>query len=183
MRGRYALASNKHWRMFSATRDLLRKAPTKLTGVSGPAGAYSMEAPQLRGEHRFRYVARGVSLVIAFMMCLGVFVVPLRVTGSDVPSALAMANLPLPDLETNENAPPLDGIYVVAIGEEAEDADKDPLNSKLLRMLLLTLCFGLSVGWLFRNTQKQGALCSLAFVGASFGTACEDLPFLGVFRL
>jgi hypothetical protein len=121
--------------------------------------------------------------VIACMMCLGVFVVPLRVTGSEVPSALAMANLPLPDLETNENAPPLDGIYVVALGEEAEDADKDPLNSKLLRMLLLTLCFGLSVGWLFRNTQKQGALCSLAFVGASFGTACEDLPFLGVFRL
>src|SRR5215211_5851165 len=81
-----------------------------------------MEAPQLRGEHRFRYVARGVSLVIACMMCLGVFVVPLRVTGSEVPSALAMANLPLPDLETNENAPPLDGIYVVALGEEAEDA-------------------------------------------------------------
>ncbi len=143
-----------------------------------------MEAPQLRGEHRFRYVARGVSLVVACLMCLGVFVVPLRVTGSEVPSAaLAKANLPRPDLETNGNAPPLDGIYVVALGEEAEDADKDPLNSKLLRMLLLTLCFGLSVGWLLRNAQKQGALCSLAFVGASFATACEDLPFLGVFRL
>jgi hypothetical protein len=175
VRGRYALASNKHWRMFSATTELLRKAPTKLTGVSGPAGAYSVEAPQLRGEHRFRYVARGVSLVVACLMCIGVFVVPLRVTGSEVPSALAMANLPLPDLETNENAPPLDGIYVVALGEEAEDANKDPLNS--------TLCFGVSVGWLLRNAQKQGALCSLAFVGASFATACEDPPFLGVFRL
>jgi hypothetical protein len=183
VRGSYALASNKHWRMFSGTTELPRKAPTKLTGVNGPAGAYSVEAPQLRGEHRFRYVARGVSLVVACLMCLGVFVVPLRVTGSEVPSALAKVNVPSPDLETDGNAPPLDGIYVVALGEEAEDADKDPLNSKLLRMLLLTLCFGLSVGWLFRNTQKQGALCSLAFVGASFGTACEDLPFLGVFRL
>jgi hypothetical protein len=183
VRGRYALASNKHCRMFSATTDLLRKAPTKLTGVSGPTGAYSVEALLLRGEHRFRYVARGVSLVVACLMCLGVFVVPLRVTGSEVPSALAMANLPLPDLETNENAPLLDGIYVVALGEEAEDGDKDPLNSKLLRMLLLTLCFGLSVRWLLRNAQKQGALCFLAFVGASFATACEDPPSLGVFRL
>jgi hypothetical protein len=94
-----------------------------------------------------------------------------------------MANLPRFDLETNGNAPPLDRIYVVALGEEAEDADKDPLNSKLLRMLLLTLCFGLSVRWLLRNAQKQGALCSLAVVGASFATACEHLPFLGVFRL
>jgi hypothetical protein len=72
---------------------------------------------------------------------------------------------------------------LVAFGEEAEDADKYPLNAELLRMLLLTVCFGLSVGWLLRNAQRQGALCSLGGVGPSFASACEDLPFLGVFRL
>jgi len=34
-RRRYALASNKLWRVFGATRDLLEKAPDKLTGVNG----------------------------------------------------------------------------------------------------------------------------------------------------
>jgi hypothetical protein len=182
VRGSYALASNKLWRMFRATPGLLRNAPNKLTGVNG-TGAYSMETRRLRCENRFRYVARGVSLVVALLMCLGVFLLPLRAAGSEVPSALAMANLPRFDLETNGNAPPLDGIYVVAFGEEVEETDKYPLNAELLTMLLLTASFGLSVGWLLRNAQRQGALCSLAVVGASFATACEDLPFLGVFRL
>ena len=142
-----------------------------------------MEARQLRCEHLFSYFARGVSLVVAFLLCLGVFVVPLPATGSEVPSALAMANLPRLDPETNGTTPLLDGIYVGALGEEAEDADKDPLNAELLTMLLLTLCFGLSVGWLLRNAQRLGALCSFAVVHSSLATTCEDLPFLGVFRL
>ena len=72
---------------------------------------------------------------------------------------------------------------VELLGEQAEDGEKSPLKAELLTMLLLTLYFGLSVGWLLRNAQRQGALCSLAFVGPSLATACEDLPFLGVFRL
>ena len=182
MRGRYALASNKHWRMFSAATDLLRKAPDKLTAVNG-SGANSMEARQLRCEHRFRYVARGVSLVVALLMCLGVFLLPLPATGSEVPSALAMANVPRLDLETSGNGQLLDRTYLVALGEEAEDGEKSPLKAELLTMLLLTLCFGLSVGWLLKNAHRQGALCSLAVVHPSFATTCEDLPFLGVFRL
>jgi hypothetical protein len=75
-----------------------------------------MEARQLRCEHRFRYVARGVSLVVAFLLCLGVFLLPLPATGFEVPSALAMANLPGLDLETNGNGHPLDESYVVAPG-------------------------------------------------------------------
>jgi hypothetical protein len=184
--GRCALdgnkAGNKRRGMLRATPDLLRKAPNKLTGVNG-TGAYSMEARRLKCEHLFRYVARGVSLVVAFLLCLGVFVLPLPATVSEVPSALAMANLPRVDLETNGNGQLLDGTYLVAPGEEAKDAEKSPLKAELLTMLLLTLCFGLSVGWLLRNAQRQGALCSLAFVHPSFATTCEDLPFLGVFRL
>ena len=142
-----------------------------------------MGAQRLKCEHLFRYVARFGSLVVAFLLYLGAFFLPLAATGSEVPSALDMANSPRVDLETNGNGQLLDGTYLIALGEEAEDGEKSPLKAELLRMLLLTLCFGLSVGWLLRNAQRQGALCSLAFVDPSFATTCEDLPFLGVFRL
>jgi hypothetical protein len=168
--------------MLRATPDLLRNAPNKLTGVNG-TGAYSMETRRLKCENRFRYVARFGSLVVAFLLCLGVILLPLPATGSEVPSALAMANMPRLDLETNGNGYPLDGTYLVAPREETEDGEKYPLNAELLTMLLLTLCFGQSVGWLLRNAQRQGAFCSLAVVHPSFATTCEDLPFLGVFRL
>ena len=142
-----------------------------------------MEARRLRCEHRFRYVARFGSLVVAFLLCLGVLLLPLSTTGSDVRSAVAVANLPRLDVETNGNGHSLDGAYLLAPGEEAEDGEKSPLNAELLTMLLLTLCFGLSVGWLLRNAQRQGALSSFAVVHPSFATTCEDLPSLGVFRL
>ena len=142
-----------------------------------------MEARQPKCEHRFRYVARGVSLVVAFLLCLSVFLVPLLGTGSEVPSALAMANLPRVDQETNGNGHPLDGTYLLAPVEEAKDADKYPLNAELLTMLLFAVSFGATVGWLLTNAQRQGALCSLAVVDPSLATTCEDLPFLGVFRL
>jgi hypothetical protein len=175
-------AGNKRRGMLRATPDLLRKTPNILTGVNG-TGAYYMEARRLRCEHRFRYVARGGSLVVAFLVCLGVFFLPLPTTGSEVPSALAMANLSRLDLETNGNGHPLEGTYVAAPAEEAEGADKYPLNAELLTMLLLAFSFGVTVGWLLRNAQRQGALRSLTVVRPSFATTCEDLPFLGVFRL
>jgi hypothetical protein len=168
--------------MFSATPDLLSKAPDKLTGVKGTE-AYSMEARQLRHQERCRYVPRGVSLAVAFLLCLGVLLLPLPATGSEVPSALAVANLPRVELLANGNGYPLDETYLVAPVVEAEDADKDPLNAELLTMLLLTASFGAIVGWLLTNAQRQGAFCSLAVVHPSFATTCEELPFLGVFRL
>jgi hypothetical protein len=143
-----------------------------------------MRALKLSCEgHCFRCVARGVSLVVAFVVCFGVFVLPLPASGSEVPSGLDMANLPRVDLETNGNGQLLDGTYLVALGEEAEDGEKSPLKAELLTMLLLTLYFGLRVGWLLRNAQRQGALSSFAVVHPSFATTCEDLPSLGVFRL
>ena len=142
-----------------------------------------MEAQRLKCEHRFRYVARFGSLVVGFLAYLGVFFLPLPATGSEVPSALAMANLSRVDQASNGNSQLLDGTYLVALGDEAEDGEKSPLNAELLTMLLLALSFGLSFGCLLRNAQRQGALCSLAGVRSSFATICEDLPFLGVFRL
>jgi hypothetical protein len=142
-----------------------------------------MDAQRLKCEHLFRYVAPFGSPVVAFLLCLGVFLLPLPASGSEVPSDLDMANLPRVDQATNGNGQLLDGTYLVAPGEEAEDGGKSPLKAELLTMLLLTLCFGMSVGRLLRNAQRQGALCSLAFVHPSFATTCEDLPSLGVFRL
>ena len=133
--------------------------------------------------NRFRYVARGVSLAVSLLICLGVFLIPLPITASEGPSVLAVANLPRADQETNGDSNPLEGAYLFAPAEEVEDAEKHPLNAELLTMLLLTVCFGLSVGCLLRNAQRQGGLCSLAVVGQSLATSCEDLPFLGVFRL
>jgi len=121
--------------------------------------------------------------VVAFLLYLGIFFLPLPATDSEVPSALAMANSPRVHLETNGNGQLLDGTYLIAPGEEAEDGGKSPLKSELLTMLLLTLYFGLSVGWLLRNSQRQGASSSLAVVHPSFATTCEDLPSLGAFRL
>ena len=66
--------------------------------------------------------------------------------------------------------------------EEVEGAEKHPLNAELLTMLLLTVSFGATVGWLLRNPQGQEALCSLAVVPPSVA-ACLDLPLLAVFRL
>jgi hypothetical protein len=120
--------------------------------------------------------APGVSLVAAVLLCLGVFVVPLPATGPGEPSSLAMANSPRVDQGANGNSHPLDGTYLyVVYAEEAEDAEKDPINAELLTMLLLAASFF--------GTRQGALLCSLGVVRPSLATACEDLPFLGVFRL
>src|SRR5829696_6406412 len=131
--------------------------------------------------------ARGVSHVAAVLLCLGVllFLLTLPAAGSAVSSALAMANVAHTDRGANGNAPPLAGTYLLALAEEAEDPVKRPANAELLTMLLLAVSsfFGLSIGWLLTNTQRQGVNCSsFGLVGGSLASACEDLPFLGVFR-
>jgi hypothetical protein len=141
------------------------------------------------GLFKARRFARGVSLVAAVLLCLGLFLLPLTATGFEVPSALAMANSPRVDQEANGNGYPLNGPYLVVVSaEEAQDADKDPLNADLLSALLLVVCFGAIVGWLLASGRGQRAF---HFVGLdhrpSLVTAAallsEDRSFLGVFRL
>jgi hypothetical protein len=69
--------------------------------------------------------------------------------------------------------------------QEAEEADKDPVNADLLTMLVLGVSslFGLSFGWTLTNSERQGALYSLIVLGPSLAGACENLSSLGVFRL
>ena len=131
-----------------------------------------MGARQLKCENRFRYVARGVSVVVALLLCLGVFLLPLPATGSEVPSAVAMANLAGVDLATNGNDHSLEETYLVAPAEEAEDGEKSPLNAELLTMLLLGVSFRLSFGWLLTNAQRQGALWRSSFWAGSSPLRC-----------
>ena len=122
----------------------------------------------------------------AVLLCLGVFLsfLSLPATGSEVPSAFGMDNVAHADQEANGNAPLLDGTYLLALVEEAEDTIQRPVNADLLTMLLLAAsCFAASVGWLLTNTQRQGAFCSLGVVHPSLLTSLEDRSFLGVFRL
>jgi hypothetical protein len=118
-----------------------------------------------------------ISLVAAVLLCLAVFVVPLSATGPGEPSSLPMANSPSVDQGgANGNGHPLDGTYLFVVSaEEAEDAEKAPINAELLTMLLLAASsFG---------TREGVLLCSLGVVRPSSATAREDPPFLGVFRL
>jgi hypothetical protein len=70
--------------------------------------------------------------------------------------------------------------YLAVFQEETREADKDPVHTELLTMLLLVVFFGLSIGWLLTNSHKERVLCSLGVVGPSLASACEDLPFLGL---
>jgi hypothetical protein len=123
----------------------------------------------------WRFV-RGVWLLATVLVCIGAFLCFLP-TELDVSTALGPAHSPPLDQRTDEG--------YLAVAQEAEKADKDPVNTELLTMLLLVVSsfFGLSFGWLLTNSQRQGALCSLGVVGPSLTSACEDPPFLGVFRL
>lgn len=141
-----------------------------------------MEARKLSCEYRFRRVACGVSLVVAYLLCLGLFLLPFSASGAEVHSGLDMAKLPRVDQAFNGIGYPLDGPYLVGPVEEVEGAEKRPLNAGLLTMLLLTVSFGATVGWRLRNPRGQEALCSLAVFPPSVA-ACEDLAPLAVFRL
>ena len=133
--------------------------------------------------------ARGMSVVMAvLLLCLGVFfpLLSLSVSGSEGPSAPGMTNVLHVDQAANGNDPLLDGNYLFARTNEAEETDNSPVNARLLTMLFLAASFfGVSTGWLLSNAQGQGASCSsLGVVGEVLGSTCEDyLPFLGVFRL
>jgi|SRR5215208_147841 len=125
----------------------------------------------------WRFV-RGVSLVAVVLLCIGTFICFLPAE-LDVSTVLTPAH----------SSPPLDrgadqGYLAVAQEEAAGEADKVPVNPDLLTMVVLGVCslFGLSLGWVLTNSQKQGAMCSLGVVGPSLASAFEDLFFLGVFR-
>jgi hypothetical protein len=124
----------------------------------------------------WRFV-RGVWLLATVVLCIGAFLCFLP-TELDVSTALTPAHSPPLERGVDEG-------YLAVFQQEAWEVDKDPVHADLLTMLLLVVFFGLSFGWVLSNSQRQGALLcsSLGLVGPSMAGACEELPFLGVFRL
>jgi hypothetical protein len=105
--------------------------------------------------------ARDVSRVAAAWLCLGVFISFLSLPAGEfaVHSTFGMANVAHVHQEANGNAPPLEGAYLLAPAEKAEDTVERPVNGNLLTMLLLAAsCFAASVGWLLTNIQRQGVI-------------------------
>src|SRR5919107_2821549 len=115
-----------------------------------------------------RFTGGGL-LVAAVLLCLGAFLcfVP---TELGVSKALRPAHSHPLDRGADEG-------YLAVTQEEAEKADKAPVNAGLLTMLLLAAAFlGASVvGWLRTNAQGQGALSfSSLGVGEVLGRAREE---------
>jgi hypothetical protein len=129
------------------------------------------------GLSRAQRFARGVSLVAAVLICVGILLCLL-------PTALAFSTAP-----TLADSPSIDrgadqGYFAVP-QEGVWEEDKDLMNADLLTMLLLAVSsfFGLGFGWVLTNSQRQGAIRALGVVGPSLASAYTDLPFLGVLRL
>jgi hypothetical protein len=118
-----------------------------------------------------------VSLPAAVLLFVGAFLCFLP-TELYVSKALTPAHSHPLDRGTDEG-------YLAVAQEEAWQADKDPVNADLLTMLVLGVCSFLRLSFLclLTNTQKHGAMCSLDVVGPSVAITCEELPYLGVYRL
>jgi hypothetical protein len=135
---------------------------------------------------RCRFVLLHHLLLAGIMLCcLVVFLLSLALTTSDVPSALAGANVGHVDRGANAPAPLPNGSYPLTLAEELQQTDRLPVNAHLLTMLLLACSFGASVlRMVLTNARRQGATCS--WIGDDrrwLDVAYEEPSFLGVFRL
>lgn len=138
---------------------------------------------QLRRLFKSWRLARGASLLaMVILLCVGTFL-SLLPTGLEVPAALVKAHSPQVNQGTNGELHPLDGSCLAVCAEEAEDAEKHPVNAHLLSALLLVaLCIWASVVWSLANGWWHRASRSLG-LGRSFVSTLEDSSFLSVFRL
>jgi hypothetical protein len=128
-----------------------------------------------------RDFARSAPLVaVAVLLCIGVFL-PWLGNGPEAPGSLDGAHYSQADQGMNGDGHPPAEIYLAAIGEETKDGDKGPVNAGLLTELLFVF-FGAIFGWLLSNNSGTFRSSSITYP-PSFVIACEDAPFLGVFRL
>jgi hypothetical protein len=130
----------------------------------------------------WRFARAALVLAMVILLCVGAFL-SLFQTGLEVPTALAKAHSPHVNQGRNGDWHPLDGSSLAVSAEEAEEADKHPVNAELLSaLLLLALSFGATVVWSLANGWWHRAF---RFVGLGrwFVSALEDRPFLCVFRL
>ncbi len=124
----------------------------------------------------------GAPLVAAVVLCLGT-ILSWNAIGPEVLATLTTADWSQVDQGANGDEHPLNGSHLALPGEEAKDGDKGPVNAELLTALLLTLSFGMPVGWLLANGRGQEAFCSLGVASCLSLIPRQNSPSLGVFRL
>jgi hypothetical protein len=131
------------------------------------------------GSRRF---ARSAPLAAAaILLCIGVFL-PWLGSGPEAPGSLTGLHYSQAYQGTNGGGHTPTGNYLAALGDEAKDGDKGPVNAGLLTVLLVM--FWVIVGWLLSNDPGPGASRSSTIIRRLFFViAREDSPFLGVFRL
>jgi hypothetical protein len=139
-------------------------------------------------------------LLAGVVFCwLGILLpLPVTTTASEVPEVLEVPSVlggvsaghVDVDRGTNAPAPVPEGSYPPALlAEEAQEADKLPVNALLLTMVVLVIAsFGASFLWLLTTTNarhRRGAICSfLGVLRGSLGAGWEEeQSFLGVFVL
>ena len=129
-----------------------------------------------------RSFARSAPLVaVAVLLCIGVFL-PWLGDGSEEPAFLGGAHYSQVDQGTNGDTHLPTGSYLAAIGEEAKESDKGPVNAGLLTALLVVV--GALVRWLLSNDPGTEAFRSSSITRCpAFVTTGGAAPFLGVFRL
>lgn len=154
---------------------------SSLRGTQRARRDYNTGVMRFFGSRSF---ARSAPLaVVAVLLCVGVFL-PWLGNGPESPGFLGGTRYSQADQWTNGDGQPPSGIYPAAVGEEAKDGDKVPVNAGLLTALLLVGFFGAIVGWLPSNNPVPGAFRSSSITRwPSFVTNREAAPFLGVFRL
>ncbi|MDF2701399.1 MAG: hypothetical protein K0S10_343 [Rubrobacteraceae bacterium] len=115
------------------------------------------------------------------MLCIGAFL-PWLGSGPEAPGFLAGLRYSQADQGTNGGGHTPTGSYLAALGDEAKDGDKGPVNAGLLTALLVM--FWAIVGWPLSNDPGPGASRSSNIIRRLFFViARENSPFLGVFRL
>jgi hypothetical protein len=126
--------------------------------------------------------ARSVSLAAAaVLLCIGVFL-PWLGSGPEAPRSLTGLHYSQVDQGTNGGGHTLTRSYPAALGDEAKDGDKGPVNAGLLTALLVM--FWAIVGWPLSNDPGPEAFRSSSIIRRLFFViARENSPFLGVFRL
>ena len=154
--------------------------------LAGMRGTLREEERALRLGKKPR-MRPGVLFLLAgiTLFCLGILLCLLATTVSEVPFAVAGADVGLVD---GEALAPLAeyGSLPLTPAEEAGETDERPVNASLLRMLLLALVyFGACVGWLLMtNARRHGVMCCSPVDDRSWLAVTPEGPsLLGVFRL
>jgi hypothetical protein len=124
----------------------------------------------------WRFV-RGAALVaVAVLLLCGGALLSWSTTGSE-------GHLTGSQVIQGANAYPPNGGQPAVLEGETE-GDQSPVNAGLLTALLLASFLGTGAVWQLAYDGRQAVSCPLCIpVGSSFEKACEEAPFLSVFRL